>query len=397
MKWFSWVRRKENRFRPRRKRQFQQLSTFRPPTYDHPFREERRSTEHVWSEKQWSQNRRFSKKLPWFSLSVSAHLLLLAWIATLMFPSSAKRQALPVPVQVLPPETFSPAASIPDHLASPPEPKQPPSSPVAEDIGKLQSFRADWTARADRLERRLVELATAAATQEHTIERQQRQQTEVQQEAERLASELAEKTTEQQQLASRLAEEQTRRAQLEAEIAAQREQREAELRTAQEAYARLIADLQTEITRKDIAIHEFTDQLSITIVDRVLFPSGQETLTAEGKQILEKVGRALAKRTDQRIQIEGHTDDQDIGLELKKRFASNWELSTARATEVVRYLLGHTSLPANRLLAVGRADTMPVASNATETGRQQNRRIEIILLPPDKLKQTAQDAQGHPG
>jgi chemotaxis protein MotB len=166
---------------------------------------------------------------------------------------------------------------------------------------------------------------------------------------------------------------------------------------AQEAYRKLIADLKTEITRKDIVINEFADQLAITIVDRVLFPSGQATLTSEGRQILEKVGQALARGTDRQIQIEGHTDDQDIGPELKKRFASNWELSTARATEVVRYLLAHTPLPAERLLAVGRADTMPVASNATETGRQQNRRIEIILLPPEKLRRARQDSQGQPG
>jgi chemotaxis protein MotB len=242
-----------------------------------------------------------------------------------------------------------------------------------------------------------VELATAAAVQEQAIERQHQQQQVIQQEAERLTSELAEKTIEQQQLALRLAEEQARRAQLEAEITAQREQREAELRAAQEAYAQLIADLQTEIARKDIAIHEFTDQLAITIVDRVLFPSGQATLTAEGKQILEKVGQVLARSTDRRIQIEGHTDNQEIGPELKKRFASNWELSTARATEVERYLLVRTSLPAERLLAVGRADTMPVASNGTEAGRQQNRRIEIVLLPPDKFKQTVQDVQRNPG
>jgi chemotaxis protein MotB len=261
----------------------------------------------------------------------------------------------------------------------------------------LQKFRDNWTERADRLEQRLLELASAATNKGHTIELQHRQIETAQQEAERLASQLEEKTNQEQQLAARLAEEQTRRARLEAELAEQRERREAELRTAQEAYRKLIADLQTEITRKDIVIQEFTDQLAITIVDRVLFPSGQATLTPEGRKILEKVGKALARGTDRLIQIEGHTDNQDIGPELQKRFASNWELSTARATEVVRYFLAHAPLPAERLLAVGRADTAPVASNATEAGRQQNRRIEIILLPPDKLRRAEQDNRGQPG
>ena len=302
---------------------------------------------------------------------------------------------MPVSVQILPPTGSPPTTRILERFAAQQESGELPPSEVGA-IAELQSFRADWNERADRLEHRLVELAEAAATQEQTIALQHQQQETIQQETERLASALAEKTTEQQQLAARLEEEQERRVHLETEVAAQREQREAELRAAREAYNRLITDLQTEITHKDIAIHEFTDQLAITIVDRVLFPSGQAILTPEGMRILEKVGQVLAKQTDRRIQIEGHTDDQDIGPELRKRFASNWELSTARATEVVRYLLAHTILPAERLLAVGRADTMPVASNTIETGRQQNRRIEIILLPPDKLKRTAQETQGPP-
>jgi len=350
----------------------------------------------AWSGEQWRRAGSLLRKLPWFAFSVATHLVFLAWVTTLPLSSSAKYRVLPVPVQLLPAEASPPFATAP-HLAVKPEHRQSPPLSVTEEIAKLQDFRTHWTARADRLEQQLVELATAAAVQEQAIERQHQQQQVIQQEAERLTSELAEKTIEQQQLALRLAEEQARRAQLEAEITAQREQREAELRAAQEAYAQLIADLQTEIARKDIAIHEFTDQLAITIVDRVLFPSGQATLTAEGKQILEKVGQVLARSTDRRIQIEGHTDNQEIGPELKKRFASNWELSTARATEVVRYLLVRTSLPAERLLAVGRADTMPVASNGTEAGRQQNRRIEIVLLPPDKFKQTVQDVQRNPG
>jgi chemotaxis protein MotB len=159
----------------------------------------------------------------------------------------------------------------------------------------------------------------------------------------------------------------------------------------------LLADLQGEIARKDITIREFTDQLTINIVDRILFPSGQATLTTEGKKVLETIGQVLAKVTDRRIQIEGHTDAQEIGPGLKQRFASNWELSTARATEVVRYLLAHSSLPAERLLAVGRADTAPVASNATEAGRQLNRRIEILLLPLPKPVQAEHGSNARSG
>ncbi|MCI0545796.1 MAG: OmpA family protein [Candidatus Rokubacteria bacterium] len=95
---------------------------------------------------------------------------------------------------------------------------------------------------------------------------------------------------------------------------------------------------------------------------------------------MDKVSEVLAGAGDQRILIEGHTDSVPIGPELRDRFASNWELSTARATEVVKYLAGHR-LPGEILTAAGRADTAPVASNQTEAGRRQNRRIEIVLLP----------------
>jgi chemotaxis protein MotB len=101
--------------------------------------------------------------------------------------------------------------------------------------------------------------------------------------------------------------------------------------------------------------------------------------------------------TDRRVQIEGHTDSQEIGPGLKKLFASNWELSTARATEVVRYLLAHVSIPTEHISAVGRADTVPVASNATEAGRQLNRRIEILLLPLTQPIQAEHSSKERPG
>lgn len=397
MRWFSWLGRKSNRrVRSPQKRQPQPFSIFRPASYDRPSRKQKPLFTGDWPGEQWKRNPRLYPKASWFALSVAAHLLLLGEMATMMLPSSTRQPTTLVPVQVFPSRTSLHAATPAKSVAAQPETRESPPAKTA-DIAELQKFRDSWTERADRLEQRLVELASAATNKEHTIELQHRQIETVQQEAERLASQLEEKATQEQQLAARLAEEQAHRAQLETELAQQRERREAELRMAQEAYRKLIADLQTEITRKDIVINEFTDQLAITIVDRVLFPSGQATLTPEGRKILEKVGQALARGTDRQIQIEGHTDNQDIGPELKKRFASNWELSTARATEVVRYLLANTPLLAERLLAVGRADTMPVASNATEEGRQQNRRIEIILLPPDKLKRAGQDSQGQPG
>ncbi|MGZ6078405.1 MAG: OmpA/MotB family protein, partial [Myxococcaceae bacterium] len=80
----------------------------------------------------------------------------------------------------------------------------------------------------------------------------------------------------------------------------------------------------------------------------------------------------------QQIDVQGYTDDVPIGPELKSRFPSNWELSTARATDVVRYLASK-GVDKNLMSATGFGDTHPIASNSTAEGRQKNRRIEIVV------------------
>jgi chemotaxis protein MotB len=190
-------------------------------------------------------------------------------------------------------------------------------------------------------------------------------------------------TVEKADLSTQLAGERQRLADLEQQLQEKIQAKELEISGVKGAYDRLVAELQGEISQREIALHRVKEKLTVTIVDRVLFPSGQATLTPEGRGIIEKVGAVLAKVSDRRILIEGHTDNVPIGGTLRNVFPTNWELSTARATEVVKFLIAQTRLSANRLSAVGRADTAPVANNASEDGRMQNRRIEIILLPPE--------------
>jgi chemotaxis protein MotB len=178
-------------------------------------------------------------------------------------------------------------------------------------------------------------------------------------------------TDENRALAAELADERTRTARLEQALA--------ERRAADQAmYDELLAALRREIADKDVELRRAREGVAVSIVDRVLFPSGQATLTPEGREVVDKVAHVLAATPSQRIVIEGHTDDVPIGPELRERFPSNWELSTARASEVVRELVAG-GVPPPALQAVGRADTQPVASNETEAGRRRNRRIEIIL------------------
>jgi chemotaxis protein MotB len=116
--------------------------------------------------------------------------------------------------------------------------------------------------------------------------------------------------------------------------------------------------------------------LVVTIVsDKVLFDPGEADLRPEGAAILDQLAAALGTLPN-KLSIEGHTDNTPIS----GRYPSNWELSTARATTVLRSLIEQHGIGPDRLQAAGYADTQPVASNATAEGRAANRRVEIVVL-----------------
>ncbi|MBI1735496.1 MAG: OmpA family protein [Candidatus Rokubacteria bacterium] len=207
----------------------------------------------------------------------------------------------------------------------------------------------------------------------------------------RLGDRVAALSTDNVALASALAEERERAAQLERSLAERTAAEAAAIHELERTYEELLAALREEITEQDVALRRAREGVAVSIVDRVLFPSGQATLTADGRAVIDKVADVLATMPARRIVVEGHTDDVPIGPDLRARFSSNWELSTARATEVVRELAGR-GVPRLALAAVGRADTRPVASNDTEAGRHRNRRIEIILSEPIAPPIDADDA-----
>lgn len=158
--------------------------------------------------------------------------------------------------------------------------------------------------------------------------------------------------------------------------------RERELRESESTHKELIGQLQKEITDGSIKITQLKDRLSVEIVDKILFASGSDQVTSEGKGVLKKVSEILKNVKENSIRIEGHTDNVPIGSRLAGKFPSNWELSTSRATQVVRYLSELGVSPEN-LSAVGLSEFRPVASNDTPEGKQRNRRIEIVLYPKD--------------
>ena len=171
-------------------------------------------------------------------------------------------------------------------------------------------------------------------------------------------------------------------------------QRERELREADAAHKELIGQLEKEITDGSIKITQLKDRLSVEIVDKILFASGSDQVTPEGKGVLKKVSEILKNVKENSIRIEGHTDNVPIGARLAGKFPSNWELSTSRATQVVRYL-SDLGVPPEKMSAVGLAEYRPVASNDTPEGKQRNRRIEIVLYPKD-IQEIAASVQPPP-
>ena len=143
-------------------------------------------------------------------------------------------------------------------------------------------------------------------------------------------------------------------------------------------YEKLNGQLQTEIKADQARIEQLQNKLKVTMVDQILFPEGGWQIHSKGDQTLAKIAPTLATLNNQRIVVEGYTDNVPIGPELKKRFPSNWELSSARASDVVRVLIAK-GVPANILAAEGFGDLRPVASNDTPQGRAKNRRVEIVI------------------
>jgi len=116
------------------------------------------------------------------------------------------------------------------------------------------------------------------------------------------------------------------------------------------------------------------------LADQLQYESGEVKVKPAGVPILEKLTVYLTTSAGgQQVRVEGHSDNMEIGPSLKGEFPTNWELSKARAAEIVRYLVEKGGMDSGKLSAVGYGASRPVASNGTEDGRKRNRRIEVVL------------------
>jgi len=131
-----------------------------------------------------------------------------------------------------------------------------------------------------------------------------------------------------------------------------------------------------EIKRNEVALHLEPDGLVISLREAGFFDSGSATMKAQAEDAFRRVAKILQEHP-YGVRIEGHTDTVPIHT---TQFASNWELSTARATELVKILIEQNGISAERLSAAGYAEFHPVASNTTSKGRQLNRRVDVVIL-----------------
>ncbi|OGS46099.1 MAG: hypothetical protein A2539_05185 [Elusimicrobia bacterium RIFOXYD2_FULL_34_15] len=148
-------------------------------------------------------------------------------------------------------------------------------------------------------------------------------------------------------------------------------------------YDSLVKSMESEIQKGEILITQLQDKLTVNLVDKILFSSGEAVVKKDGQKVLERVGEILKKIEDKQILIEGHTDNVPIGKDLESKFPTNWELSSARATNVARYLIDKVGIDPSRISVAGYADQRPIDSNTTPEGKARNRRIEIVLIPLD--------------
>ena len=161
----------------------------------------------------------------------------------------------------------------------------------------------------------------------------------------------------------------------------QSKQEQARLREEMEQLRReLTQKLEKLISENKALVQKVEDLTVITLGESAMFGSGLADLTTEGSDTISKIASTLTDYPGYHVRVEGHTDDRPIGKNLKTKFFSNWELSTARATAVVRFMIYGLQIDPQRLSAAGFAQYRPTGENSTKEGRAMNRRIRVVIF-----------------
>jgi len=248
-------------------------------------------------------------------------------------------------------------------------------------IEELRQERTDLQEERSKLNARLVEvlqqnsklqrdLLTAHANQE----RQEGNLNQNQLQLSALRDQLNDMQQTNDQLLATIAE-------LQQQVEKERIAKEARLAKVKNTYDQLVGALEQEIQRGEVTISNLEGKLSVNMLNKILFDSGKTDIKSDGKKVLRSLGDVLNKFPDKALRIEGHTDNVQISERLRETYPSNWELSSARAINIVHYLQDQSKVPGERLAVCGYSEYQPVADNESPEGRAQNRRTEIVLVP----------------
>jgi len=144
-------------------------------------------------------------------------------------------------------------------------------------------------------------------------------------------------------------------------------------------YQALEQRLSQQVKKGQLQVRQYQNMLAVELAEQIFFDSGRAALKKDGKEVLKKVAEALQGTENKIIRVVGHTDNVPLAKSLQGTYPTNWELSVARATNVVRFLQ-EAGIPPEHLVVTGRGEYDPVSTNNTAEGRKKNRRIEILLI-----------------
>lgn len=242
-------------------------------------------------------------------------------------------------------------------------------------VGSLACDSEEHEARIAELEAELALAKQAAGDREADTATIAKQATELA-EANASVEELEAQVESQQQ---QLTELEAAKGSLEGELENKKAALDA-VKTLQDALSKTLVE---EVETGEVSVSQRNGLLVVDVSDKVLFAVGEAELSERGQKVLTRLAESLQELPkDTVFQVGGHTDNQPIkSEEVKAKFPTNWELSAARATNVVRFLEETAGISGKRLVAAGFSEFRPIASNKKEKTRAKNRRIEIALLP----------------